>query len=269
MKDDISDIAASYDRSVDTEHARLEKHQLEFDVSWRYLSAYLPPAGSILEIGAATGRYTRKLCEAGYAVTAVDLSTGLLAECRRQLQAEGLDKEACFVVADARDLRAVTDTDFDAVLLMGPLYHLIHAEDRLRALQQAVDRLKKGGRLFSAFLSRLGLLGDLMSRSPEWIERRQEVQSILSSGYNPDNPRTGSFRGYFACVPEVIPLHERLGIQTLVLAGVEPAIAANDAIYNQLRGKQRELWLDLLFDISSDETIVGSSRHLLYIGQKV
>jgi hypothetical protein len=37
---------------------------------------------------------------------------------------------------------------------------------------------------------------------------------------------------------------------------------------NRLQGKQREMWLDLLYEISADPTIVGASRHLLYIGRK-
>ena len=58
MRDDISDIAAFYDRDVEDEEARLALHQLEYDLTWRYLTRYLPPAGFILEIGAGTGRYT-------------------------------------------------------------------------------------------------------------------------------------------------------------------------------------------------------------------
>ena len=54
----------------------------------------------------------------------------------------------------------------------------------------------------------------------------------------------------------------------MVLAGVEPAISADDASYNQLQGFRRERWLDLLFEVSADETTVGASRHLLYIGRK-
>jgi S-adenosylmethionine-dependent methyltransferase len=268
VKDDISDIAAMYDRSVENEHSRLERHQLEYDVTWRYLNRYLPPAGSILEIGAATGRYTLALCRLGYSVTAVDLSAALLEECRRRLAAERLHTQAQFVVADARDLHAVADTVFDAVLLMGPLYHLVFEEDRREALRQATDRLRNGGLVFSAFLSRLGILGDMMKRMPEWIEHREEVRSLLSRGRRPDDLPRGGFRGYFARVSEIRPLHEALGIQTLALAGVEPAISADDESYNKLQAPQRDLWLDLLFDVSSDETTVGASRHLLYVGRK-
>jgi S-adenosylmethionine-dependent methyltransferase len=268
VKDDISDIAAMYDRSVEDEHSRLDRHQLEYDVTWRYLTRYLPPAGSILEIGAATGRYTLALCRLGYSVTAVDLSTALLEECRRRLAAERLHRQARFVVADARDLRAVADVGFDAVLLMGPLYHLVVEEDRREALRQATDRLRNGGLVFSAFLSRLGILGDMMKRMPEWVEHREQVRSLLERGRRPDDLPRGGFRGYFARVSEIRPLHEGLGIQTLVLAGVEPAISADDESYNKLQAPQRDLWLDLLFDVSSDETTVGASRHLLYVGRK-
>jgi SAM-dependent methyltransferase len=268
MTDDISDVAEFYQGSVEEEDSRLERHQLEHDLTWRYMTRYLPPAGSILEIGAATGAYTLALCRLGYSVTAVDLSAALLERCRRRLALEHLDGQVQFVVADARDLRALPNTAFDAVLLMGPLYHLVLEEDRRQAIRQATTRLRGGGLLFSAFLSRLGILGDLMKRMPEWIERPGQVRSHLERGRRPDDQPRGGFRGYFARVSEIAPLHESLGIQTVALAGVEPAISADDESYSKLQAPLRDLWLDLLFEVSSDETTVGASRHLLYIGRK-
>lgn len=266
MRDDITDIAAFYDAEYD-EDARLDRHQLEYDLTWRYLTRYLPPAGTILEIGAATGRYTLALCQHGYTVTAVDLSAVSLERCRQRLAAERLDGQARFVVADARDLSAVPTGPFDAALLMGPLYHLVREEDRREAVRQAVARLRGGGVLISTHISRLGLLGDLLKRKPEWIERGEVVRSVLESGRDPDDRPRGGFRGYFAHASEIRPLHEALGIRTIVLAGIEPAIGAYDASYNALEGTRRERWLDLLFAISTDATIIGASRHLLYIGR--
>jgi hypothetical protein len=63
-------------------------------------------------------------------------------------------------------------------------------------------------------------------------------------------------------------LHEAIGVETLALAGVEPAVSADDESYNRLEGEQRRLWLDLLYEISTDRSIIGASRHLLYIGRK-
>jgi S-adenosylmethionine-dependent methyltransferase len=181
----------------------------------------------------------------------------------------GLEEQVQLVLADARDLREVTEKGFDTVLLMGPLYHLIEEADRRRALKEAADRLRDGGIFFSAFISRFGVLGDLMKKLPDWIENKEEVRSLLELGRSPENaPRDGGFRGYFATVPEIALLHEALGFETLALVGVEPAIAADDESYNKLQGEQRQRWLDLLYEISAEESILGASRHLLYIGRK-
>ena len=162
MSDDVSDIAAFYNSDPEKEHNRLARHQLEYELTCRYLHQYLPPQGSILEVGAASGRYTLELAKRGYTITVVDLSAALIEECRKRIVAEGVEKQVRLVVADARDLGQVSETGFDAVLLMGPLYHLIEEADRKVALKEAFNRLRAGGVIFSSFLSRFGILGDLL-----------------------------------------------------------------------------------------------------------
>jgi SAM-dependent methyltransferase len=135
MIDDVSDIVAYYNSCSDNEYSRLERHPLEYELTWCYLDKYLPAQCSILEIGAATGRYTLELASRGYQVTAVDLSAVESWQCRQRMAEAGLDKQVQLVVADARDLGAVTGRGFDAVLLMGPLYHLVELADRRKALQ--------------------------------------------------------------------------------------------------------------------------------------
>jgi len=268
MIDDISDIAAFYNNDPELERSRLDRHQLEYDLTWRYLNQYLPSQGSILEIGAATGRYTLELARRGYSVTAVDLSARNIEVCRKSLAEAGLEGRAQLFLADARDLHEVTEKEFEAALLMGPLYHLIEEADRKTALKEAFDRLREGGILFSAFISRFGIMGDLIRNVPDWIEDQAEVRSILEKGRDPHDFPRGGFRGYFARVSEIAPFHEELGFETLALVGVEPGISADDESYNKLQGEQRKLWLDLLYEISAEASILGASRHLLYIGRK-
>jgi SAM-dependent methyltransferase len=268
MVDDITDIAAYYNSDPERERSRLERHQLEYDLTWRYLNQYLPAHGSILEIGTATGGYTLALAKRGYELTSVDISAALLEECRKSLAKEGLESHVQLIEADARNLSKVTETEFDVVLLMGPLYHLVMEEDRKVALQEAFDRLRSGGILFSSFISRFGIMGDLIKNVPGWVEDQVEVHSILEQGKNPNHVPGSGFRGYFAHISEIAPLHERIGFETLTLAGVEPAISAEDESYNKLEGKQRQLWLDLFYEISTEKSILGASRHLLYVGRK-
>ena len=65
MRDDVRDIGEFYSSNPDGEHGRLAQHQLEYDLTWRYLREYLPAQGAILEVGAATGRYTLELARRG------------------------------------------------------------------------------------------------------------------------------------------------------------------------------------------------------------
>lgn len=268
MRDDVRDIVAYYNNAAENEHGRLERHQLEYDLTWCYFDRYLPAQGAILEVGAATGRYTLPLAKRGYRITAVDMSAGELALCRQNLANAGLEGQVRLVEADARDLSAVTEQGFDAALLMGPLYHLIVEADRKQALQEVYDRLRPGGTLFSAFISRFGIMGDLIKNVTAWIEDQAEVHSLLEKGHDVEREVHSGFRGYFAKVSEIAPLHEALGFRTLALAGVEPGISADDESYNRLEGTQRQLWLELLYEISAEPSILGASRHLLYVGRK-
>jgi ubiquinone/menaquinone biosynthesis C-methylase UbiE len=266
--DDLRDIAAYYNNDPERENSRLERHQLEYDLTWRYLAQYLPTQGHILEIGAATGRYTVGLAKRGYQITAVDMSENLLEIARKRIRDEGVEEQARFIHADARDLSSIPEKKFDAVLLMGPLYHLVEEADRNAALKESADHLKEGGLLFSAFISRLGIMGDLLRNMPYWIENEAEVQNILDIGKNPDHIPGSGFRGFFAKTSEIIPLLEAAGFETLTIAGVEPAISSDDESYNRLEGRQRQMWLDLLHEISTEPSIIGASRHILYIGRK-
>lgn len=268
MTDDISDIADFYNKDPQEEHRRLEEHQLEFDLTWRFLAAYLPPQGEILEIGAGTGRYTLGLVQRGYSVTAVDLSEENLKACRAYLAQAGFQERVQYILGDARYLKDVPEKEFDAVLMMGPLYHLVHQSDRQMALKQAFTHLRPGGVIFSAFICRYGIWGDTLKNLPKLIEYKEEVRSVLTRGRDPEDWPKGGFRGYFATVAEIAPLHTALGFETLKVLGVEPGISADDESYNKLEGVRRKLFLDLFFEISDEPSIVGASRHLLYIGMK-
>ncbi len=268
MPDDLSDIIDYYTRDLEHEHTRLDHHQLEHDLTWRYLERYLPAQGSLLEIGAATGRYTVELARRGYQVTAVDMSPALLERCQASLKEAGLESQVRLLLADARQLADVPAGAFDALLIMGPLYHLVLEADQRLALRQAFERLKPGGIIISAFISRHGILGDLLRNVPAWVGEWDEVRSILAHGKDPDDYPKGGFRGYFARSDEIAPLHELIGFETLVLAGVEPAISADDESYNALQGAQRQAWLDLLFEVSNEPSCIGASRHIIYVGRK-
>lgn len=269
MRDDIKDIREYYDSSVDQEHTRLERHPIERDVTWRYLDTFLPTGGSILDVGAATGAYTIPLARRGFHVTAVDFSSSLLKVCAQRAIDEKLQDNVHCVIADARDLSEVRRVNYDAALIMGPLYHLVVREDREAAVREVYKRLKPGGIIISVFVSRYGVWGDIICSNPESIDAPAGAQLILKEGQDPFYTEWGrTFRAYFATSHEIIPLHEQLGFETLALAAAEPVGATADAAYAALEPVRRQKWLDLMYAISREPSVLGASIHLLYIGRK-
>src|SRR5204862_5703302 len=75
-------------------------------------------------------------------------------------------------VGDARGLDE-PDASFDAVLLLGPLYHLPERDDRLAALREARRVVRPGGQVFAAAISRCASAFDGMARGhladPEFV----------------------------------------------------------------------------------------------------
>lgn len=51
-------------------------------------------------------------------------------------------------------------------------------------------------------------MSDLLRNVPQWIQDRDEVRAILDLGRDPEHYPSGQFRGYFATVEEIAPLHE-------------------------------------------------------------
>lgn len=112
------------------------------------LTAALPPASRVLDVGAGRGRDTEELLATGHRVVAVDLVR--LPEWEEIVQRWG--SRVRFIEGD---VRRVPEGDFDGVLDNGVLHHQLPQEypDYLRALRQ---RLRPGGLLALSLFVRAG-----------------------------------------------------------------------------------------------------------------
>src|SRR3954451_1097206 len=126
--------------------------RLELARTMELLQRVLPaPPGRVLDLGGGTGVHARWLAAAGFAVTLVDL---LPEHVSRAAAIDGVEA----LMGDARAL-SLDDEDFDVVLLLGPLYHLTEASDRLAALREAVRVARPGAPVAAAAIGRYaGLL---------------------------------------------------------------------------------------------------------------
>ena len=121
---------------------------VEFLTTMRYIEKYLHPGMRILEIGAATGRYSHFLARQGYRVDAVELIDHNIEIFKRNTMPS---ENITITQGNAKDLQGFGDNTYDITLLLGPMYHLFTEEEKLQALSEAIRITKKGGIVFSAY----------------------------------------------------------------------------------------------------------------------
>ena len=121
---------------------------VEYVTTMKYIEKYLQPGMRIMEIGAATGRYSHALARKGYQVNAVEL-----VEHNIEIFKENTlpDEPVTITQGNAMDLSAFESETYDITLLLGPMYHLFTTEDKLKALSEAIRVTKKGGIIFTAY----------------------------------------------------------------------------------------------------------------------
>ena len=146
---ETKEILANYYTGYDEDGRLRSKHgMVEFLTTMRYVQRYLRPGMRIMEIGAATGRYSHELARQGYWVDAVELLEHNI-ELFEQNTIPG--EKVTVRQGNAMDLSAFEDEIYDITLLLGPMYHLFSREDKLKALGEAIRVTKKGGIVFVAY----------------------------------------------------------------------------------------------------------------------
>jgi S-adenosylmethionine-dependent methyltransferase len=264
----MSNVENHYDSSPEREWDRLgKKNPIEFAITMLALQEYLlaPPA-NILDIGGGPGRYAVALTQQGYSVTLLDLSRGNL-EFARAKADEAAVQLTGYVHGNALSLSQFADESYDTVLLLGPLYHLLKAEERERAIKEAKRVLKIGGYLFSAFLTRSSYIRFMAKEHPSLIlDDRRKL--IMETGLYKPASEGGFIDAYFAHHHEVKPLMEQCGLQTIDLISCEGLISMIDDKLNELSGAAWEAWVRLNYVWAKDPAVHGMAEHLLYVGRK-
>jgi len=260
-------IARYYDAQSEREWEREKRNPTEFAITRRALAEHLPPPPAcVLDCGGGPGRYAIELARQGYEVTLFDLSPKSL-QLAQEKAAEANTTLAAYEQGTATDLSRFPDDTFDAVLLLGPLYHLLEEEERQRALGEARRVLKPGGRLFAAFIPRYAVQRWAAANKPAWpLEHPELWEIILTTGVLP--PRwegESSFVAHMIHPNEVVPLCQRAGFEVVTVLGVEGLVSMIDDGVNELSGAAWDAWENLNYRVAADPSIHGCVEHLLAI----
>ena len=179
----MNEIERFYDEEYE-EWERLAWHLPEFEVTRRYMQQYLATPQKVLDIGGGPGRYSIFLAQQGHEVTLLDLSGKNIRQAIEKAKEAGVHLDSC-IHGNALWLSEYfyKEEQYDAVLLMGPLYHLLQEEDRKKALAEALRVLKPGGLMIASFISNYAPLQDYASRLKD-LEDGERLLRYLEDGRN-------------------------------------------------------------------------------------
>jgi ubiquinone/menaquinone biosynthesis C-methylase UbiE len=262
------DIAAHYAKEV-TERDRLGRWSLERIRTWELVMRWLPsPPAVVLDVGGGAGVYALPLAREGYEVHLVDPVPLHIEQARTGSDAQPATPLAGATVGDARYLDH-PEGSADAVLLLGPLYHLTDRGDRIRALREARRVLRPGGVLAAAAISRFASVCDGLMRGYLADEGFQViVEQDLRDGQhrNPTGRPEWFTTAYFPRPDEVGEEITEAGLRLETVLAVEGIGGMLPDIAERLADPVAREWvLRAIRRVEAEPSLLGASAHLLAI----
>jgi SAM-dependent methyltransferase len=263
------EIRGFYERYAEAQ--RLETDfRLEAARTRELIERFLPPApATVLDVGGGPGGYALWLAQRGYEVHLVDpvprhveLADAGSRDASRPL--------ASATVGDARELDHADD-GVDALLMLGPLYHLTEACERARALVEARRVLRPGGPMLAAAISRfasaLDGLGKGFLLDPEF---EAIVERDLRDGQHRNPTR---HEGWFTTAYFHRP--DELGREVAAAGFREVEVLAIEGLGHWLPDPddwlddthRREVLMRTLRRLEREPSLLGGSPHLMVVGR--
>jgi len=256
------EVRRYYQTGVEDDRLTAGSSLVEFIRTKELLEQFMPaPPAAVLDVGGGPGHYAAWLADRGYSVRLIDATPLHVAQAARRAKERFEAREG-----DATELME-PDEAYDVVLLLGPLYHLHHREDRLAALREARRVLLPGGLLAAAAISRFASLLDTLVRGT--VRDRgvwPVVERDLADGLH-DSPRGSDLftTAYFHRPSELRDEVEDAGFPVDVVFGIEgPGWLRAETLADE---SAREDVLQVARAVETEPSLLGASAHLLAIGR--
>lgn len=268
MSESIKVVKDYYDNNAAKEWERLQTHNFEFEITSRFMKRYIKPGDKVLDIGGGPGRYSLFLANHGCNVTLFDLSDGNVAIAKEK--AEELNVKIGTVVGDARDVDNMVHETFDHILLMGPMYHLLLEEDRIKAVNASLKLLKPGGLIFISFIAMFSGIIYFMKYCPEGLLDDSEALKdcldalLAKNSYSGD----GFTKAHFSEQSHILPFMEQFPLEKLHFFGQEGILAPCELNIMNQPEEVKNAWIDLAVNLCERDELIGYSEHIMYVGRK-
>lgn len=240
------------DKRLDSRHG-----QVEFAVTMNWLTKFLNEYNvkTILDVGAGTGRYSFALKELGFKPTAVELvkyNLGIL---------KSKDKGIPAVQGDARNLKKFDNGSFDAVLLFGPMYHLLSYEDKLTALSEAKRVVKNGGVVFISYL--MADYAIIVHGFRDGNILNLEKNGLIDENYNVLGDKDGLYS--YVRLEDVRRLSDDAELSRLKMVAQDGPTDYIRPVINKMADNEFKKFIDYQIKSSERAELLGASSHVLDI----
>lgn len=240
--------------------------KIEFITTTKILNEIISSKCKILDCAAGTGVYAFWLAEKGHDVTATDITprhinimNQTLAKTKHSIHT---------AVLDATDMSVFEDETFDVVLNMGPFYHLITEEQREKCLSECYRVLKKGGLLVTAYIPRYYVFQYVAMSDEKYLDSALAKQLVETGVLRHDDKKCFWTDTYYSSKEEMEAVYNRHNLKIVdhfAQDGLAPLLHEKVDNWNE---EQFKIWCDYHYSICRENSILGSSNHVVIIGEK-
>jgi 2-polyprenyl-3-methyl-5-hydroxy-6-metoxy-1,4-benzoquinol methylase len=261
-----------YNAHAENEQNRLDLPlcTIEFVSTLRLIDKYFPKQGRVCDIGGGPGRYTIELLRKGYLVTLFDLSEEEIRLAEVQLEKNGLSAEK-LMIGDARDLSRLASETYEAALSLGPMYHIVEPNERVKALRELKRILKPQGVAIIAYLNSWGLIKTGIVDFPAWYKDASFLRSMLSEHTFTGQSLSGFTECYWSTPETALQEIQQAGLEVVNYAGVESFAGGMGGLLEQLAAENPEAYENIV-QVAAEtcelEQYRDSTDHLHIVARK-
>ncbi len=264
-------LADYYDHFDEEGRLTIGSGPLELARTQEILTRYLPSLPAVIgDVGGGAGIHALWLAQKGYQVHLVDPVPKHIEQANRASLIQSDYPLASAMVGDARSLDW-EDNHVDALLALGPLYHLTEREPRIKALKEASRVTRKGGLIFAAFISRFASLMDglFLNFLDDPVFVKIVEQDLLDGQHkNPTANQAYFTSAFFHHPDDIVSEIEESGLtleKILAVESIGGLLTNFDAMWKDTERRKR--LLKFIKKIEDESSLLGASAHLIAIAK--
>ena len=248
--------------------------QFEFSRTMYLLNQHLPANSRVLDLGGGPGRYAIALARRNHRVVLADISPVQLDTAKRKIRATELPAALESIdEVDATDLHRYSDESFDAVIALGPFYHLTTEQQRITAAAEIARVTRPGGLVYVAFMPPLVGVTGLIDRvvADEQQVAPDAYQKALVEGRFENRTNRGFQAGWYGRPEQVEAVFGDAGYERLDLVSVRGIAYGREEAVLKLRATHPDQFagiMQALQESARDTSVIATCGHVLYIGKK-